>query len=590
MRLSLRTRIAAPVLLTAAIVLAAGILFTYRQRVADLDRADLKTLEGRASLVNGALDANFRRSVALATWVANDPEIVEAFAARDRERLAKLTLPVYQASKKPLELAQFQFHLPPATSFYRVHKPAKFGDDLSGFRKTVVKANQEKAVVRGLEVGVAGAGCRAVVPVSQGGRHLGTVEFGLALNDKFVKAIKSSYGFDFSVAAKGGDQSWRFWARTADQELTPELVPELQAVLASGEPAISHLERGGRDHAFYFSPLRDFSGHTVAVMINDLDRSASLAEAASQAWTLGLAGCAALVLLGLVVLLNARRISRSLTELGRRLGRTSEQVAAAAAEIASSADTLAQGATRQSAALEETVHAHQGIAGQVRSSSEHASTAAAAMGENSKVVEAAEQSMKEMNQAMDEIHQASGQIEGIIRTINDIAFQTNLLALNAAVEAARAGEAGAGFAVVADEVRNLAMRAGEAAGNTQALIETTVSRVQTGNQVLQRTNEQFSQVSRNNEQVAGLVDQMAELSKQQGEGVERIGQEISQLESVAQQVAAGAEEGAASGEDLASRSLDLQGVVTELTGLVEGRQRENSSRPEPERRLLPGRK
>jgi methyl-accepting chemotaxis protein len=71
-----------------------------------------------------------------------------------------------------------------------------------------------------------------------------------------------------------------------------------------------------------------------------------------------------------------------------------------------------------------------------------------------------------------EIDRMTGDIDGMVRAIEDVSFRTNLLALNAAVEAARAGEKGAGFAVVADEVRQLAQLSNRSAKDIRTAIGT----------------------------------------------------------------------------------------------------------------------
>ncbi len=190
------------------------------------------------------------------------------------------------------------------------------------------------------------------------------------------------------------------------------------------------------------------------------------------------------------------------------------------------------------------------------------------MKEANEVVGRANDSMTELILSMEEISKASEETSKIIKTIDEIAFQTNLLALNAAVEAARAGEVGAGFAVVADEVRNLAMRAADAAKNTEKMIKDTVHKISAGSDLVTGANKAFSQVTANSSKVGGLIGEISEASNEQSRGIEQVNKAVLEMDKVVQQNAANAETSASASEEMNAQAEQMKTSVDELVRMV----------------------
>jgi methyl-accepting chemotaxis protein len=146
---------------------------------------------------------------------------------------------------------------------------------------------------------------------------------------------------------------------------------------------------------------------------------------------------------------------------------------------------------------------------------------------------------------MASINESSKKIADIIAVIDGIAFQTNILALNAAVEAARAGEQGRGFAVVASEVRNLAQRSAAAAKEIRGLITDSVSKVETGGQLVEEAGATMQEIVQGISRVTDIMSGIASASAEQTLGIEQVNAAITQMDDVTQQNAALVEEAAA---------------------------------------------
>ncbi|MDY6949892.1 MAG: methyl-accepting chemotaxis protein [Thermodesulfobacteriota bacterium] len=210
--------------------------------------------------------------------------------------------------------------------------------------------------------------------------------------------------------------------------------------------------------------------------------------------------------------------------------------------VEASASQLAEGASAQAAAVEETSSSIEEISSTMTHNTQHSKEVQNVMGDTKDVLSDANSSMKDLMRSLEETSAASDNIGKIIKTIQEIAFQTNLLALNAAVEAARAGEAGSGFAVVAEEVRNLAMRSAEAAQDTENLIEDIVGRIKKGTDLVEKTDDQYRQVAVSANKVNELIAEITAAIEEQTTGIQQVNNAISEVDRVAQNSAASAEE------------------------------------------------
>lgn len=236
-----------------------------------------------------------------------------------------------------------------------------------------------------------------------------------------------------------------------------------------------------------------------------------------------------------------------------------------AEHVSAAAQMLAQGSTEQASSIEELAATMSEVAVQIKNDAESAVNVSRLSDETGTVVLQGSQYMNELMNAMEEINHTSGEIEKIIKTIDDIAFQTNILALNAAVEAARAGAAGKGFSVVADEVRNLASKSAEAAKSTTLLIESSVNSINKGTLIAKETESALKNVVEKTHKANSLINDISEASQKQSDNVYQVNTGVDQISSVIQSNSATAEQIAASSEELSGQAFSLKQMVGKYT-------------------------
>ncbi len=246
-----------------------------------------------------------------------------------------------------------------------------------------------------------------------------------------------------------------------------------------------------------------------------------------------------------------------------------EEIVVGTEQMTSSSSTLAEGASEQAAAIEQTSASLEEMTSMTARNAENANEANTLMSKDTRESYGImEKKMNLMHEVVLASVKAGEETAKIIKTINEIAFQTNLLALNAAVEAARAGEAGAGFAVVAEEVRSLALRSATAARNTEDLIADSTGKTRQASSLFDEINKELARNRDIAMKVTDLIGQVAEASREQAQGIDQINRAVAEMDKVVQQNAASAEEFSAVTEKIKDQVSNIHGFVDRIKPIL----------------------
>ncbi|MCA1907801.1 MAG: methyl-accepting chemotaxis protein [Magnetospirillum sp.] len=427
--------------LASALVIGFAVDRYFTTMIAQAEKVEL---QGHFDQLNQSVAAKSDQAVAMASLVAALPGIPEMVEAGERERLSAQMLPVFKALAQPYAIEQFQFHLPPATSFLRVHQPAKFGDDLSKIRETVVQTNTTQKTTSGLEIGRAGLGVRGVVPVMGAARHIGSVEFGLSFGKSFFDHFKETHGIDSGLLIPD-EKGFKLFAASFTQ---PRLdVTEFKTALA-GTPVIRTVVDNGKRLAVMGHAITDFSGKPFGVVEIVMDGQAYADQLSEVHRTIFLLVAAILAATLVISVLLARGITRPILSMTKAMDRISQhdfdvdltaarrgdeigRMARALAVVRDEAKKLADMEAEQKRMVVQMQESQRALKDGMRL-------------QLAGVVEAAIQSNEAgvvLSKMMGDVRKAAQESQAIAAAIEEMATSVNTIAQNSEVAAAEAGEA-----------------------------------------------------------------------------------------------------------------------------------------------------
>jgi HAMP domain-containing protein len=350
--LSIKTKIVLVVASSVAVgSIAMAWLFNASYQKTLKRASDQALTQARESFATQKKDSVDLMSASILSMEGNR-DLIEAFAARDRERLAPLARALYADFSKRFGITHWNYWetepegaaaVKGLVNFYRAATPKNFGEFLE--RATLAEVVREKNLVTGLDLGNTGFALRVVGPVHREGKVVGYFEVGKDIAS-FLESMKRQSGSEYGLMLIKGNLDEKKWASSRvsrglrnDWDDMKEFVlatntsqeasifaydRTLQGIPTTGEQ-LGLVSRSDDHYARAVLPLDDASGKRVGGVFV-LTNVTTLYQHATSTRNMALAfivGLNLLVGLGLVLLFQSlivRRLDRLVQIVTRVVG------------------------------------------------------------------------------------------------------------------------------------------------------------------------------------------------------------------------------------------------------------------------------
>ena len=278
---SISTKIHIPLILSLVIGLSLVLVTSYRGLDNIKENVYEKEAKSIRNYINLAMAEKESVAVANAINISNNKVFIDALKDNDKQKALKWSTKIVEDYKKYTKFKNIKIHLHTSDvhSFLRSWKPNKNGDDLSGFRHTILEVKKTHNAFSAVEIGRVGVTIRGLAPIMDNNQYIGSIEFLqgfgsiikgarkeidssvlILLENKYIKiakAIADNPKIDgFTIAQKSSS-------------IDNRLVDELKL---AGD--INQMDGKMTDNYFVkLFPLKDFRGKEIGKIVVSKDRA-----------------------------------------------------------------------------------------------------------------------------------------------------------------------------------------------------------------------------------------------------------------------------------------------------------------------------